>query len=119
MLPLLRIDINVVETLPPDFEASGRKKYAVLLNPYGGPGSQSVNRKFIRDWHHHLVCEHKIIVLTVDGRGTGFKGRSFRNWVRDDLGRYEVIDQVNAAKEWAKKRYIDNKRIGIWGWVSR
>ncbi|KAH8081110.1 dipeptidyl-peptidase [Filobasidium floriforme] len=110
------VDINVVETLPPNFEASGRKKYPVLLNPYGGPGSQSVNQKFARDWSHHLVCEHKIIVLTVDGRGTGFKGRSFRNWVRDDLGRYETIDQINAAKEWAKRRYIDNKRIGIWGW---
>lgn len=58
-------------------------------------------------------------MLTVDNRGTGFKGRSFRNWVRDDLGRYETIDQINAAKEWAKRRYIDNKKVGIWGWVSR
>jgi dipeptidyl aminopeptidase len=57
--------------------------------------------------------------LTVDGRGTGLKGRKFRNVIRDDLGRYEVIDQVNAAREWAKKRYVDIKRIGIWGWVGR
>ena len=28
-----------------------------------------------------------------------------------------MIDQVNAAREWAKKRYVDIKRIGIWGWV--
>lgn len=112
------VEINVIEHLPPNFEASGRKKYPVLLNPYGGPGSQSVSYRFVRDWHHYLICEKKMIVLTVDGRGTGFKGRGFRNWVRDDLGRYETIDQVNAAKEWAKRRYVDIDRIGIWGWVS-
>jgi dipeptidyl aminopeptidase len=76
-----------------------------------------VNQKFDRDWHHYLACEKKTIVVTVDGRGTGYKGRNFRNPVRDDLGRYEVIDQVAAAKEWAKRRYVDNKKIGIWGWV--
>jgi dipeptidyl aminopeptidase len=89
-----------------------------VLDRYGGPNSQSADVRFRRDWHHYLACEKKIIVLTVDNRGTGLKGRKFRNVIRDDLGRYEVIDQVNAAREWAKKRYVDIKRIGIWGWVS-
>jgi dipeptidyl aminopeptidase len=57
-----------------------------------------------------------MIVVTVDNRGTGFKGRGFRNWVRDNLGNYEVIDQVNVAREWAKRRYIDQTAIGIQGW---
>lgn len=113
----LLLELNVVETLPPNFEASGRKRYPLLLNPYGGPGSQSVDHKFVRDWHHYLVCEKGIIVLTVDNRGTGFKGRGFRNWVRDRLGLYEVSDQVNVARMWAKEKYIDTKKIGIWGWV--
>lgn len=91
----------------------------MTLFRYGGPNSQSADVRFRRDWHHYLACEKKIIVLTVDGRGTGLQGRPFRNVIRDDLGRYEVIDQVNAAREWAKKRYVDIKRIGIWGWVSR
>ncbi|KAJ9106205.1 hypothetical protein QFC21_001349 [Naganishia friedmannii] len=108
--------LNVIETRPPNIDTSGRKKYPVLLNPYGGPNSQSADVRFRRDWHHYLACEKKIIVLTVDGRGTGLKGRKFRNVIRDDLGRYEVIDQVNAAREWAQKRYVDIKRIGIWGW---
>lgn len=111
------VELNVVELLPPGFDASGhRHKYPVLFKPYGGPGSQSADVKFRRDWHHYLACELKIIVVTVDNRGTGFKGRSFRNPIRDRVGEYEARDQINAAREWAKKRYVDTHKIGIWGW---
>lgn len=111
------LELNVVELLPPGFDASGhRHKYPVLFNPYGGPGSQSADTKFRRDWHHYLACELKIIVVTVDGRGTGFKGRALRNPIRDRVGDFEARDQINAAREWAKKRYVDTHKIGIWGW---
>jgi dipeptidyl aminopeptidase len=36
----------------------------------------------------------------------------------DRLGYTEVLDQVAAAREVAKRRYVDRARIGIWGWVS-
>jgi dipeptidyl aminopeptidase len=36
----------------------------------------------------------------------------------DNLGYTEVIDQVAAAREVAKRRYVDRAKIGIWGWVS-
>lgn len=110
-------ELNVVELLPPNFDSSGhRHKYPVLFNPYGGPGSQSVDARFKRDWHHYLACEKKYIIVTVDGRGTGFKGRKLRNPIRDRLGEYESRDQINIAREWAKKRYVDTHKIGIWGW---
>ncbi len=112
------VELNAVELLPPNFDASGRKKYPVLFRVYGGPGSQMVSQRFERDWHHYLAAEKKVIVVTVDGRGTGYKGRAFRDPITDNLGYYEVIDQVNAAKEWGRRRYVDNKRIGIWGWVG-
>ena len=51
--------------------------------------------------------------------GQGLKeGRKLRNIVKGNLGFWETRDQVNAAKVWAKKEYVDSKRIGIWGWVS-
>jgi len=52
----------------------------------------------------------------VDGRGTGYKGRKLRNPVKGNLGFWETKDQVNAARIWAAKNYVDRKRIGIWGW---
>ncbi|WWD06758.1 hypothetical protein V865_004853 [Kwoniella europaea PYCC6329] len=109
-------EINVLEMLPPNIDTSGRKKYPVLMRVYGGPGSQMVHNRFERDWHSYLVTTLKYIVVVVDGRGTGFKGRRLRNPVIDDLGHWEVVDQINAAKEMAKRSYVDRNRIGIWGW---
>ena len=94
---------------------SGKTKYPVLFQvyagrlhtldapahdatSYGGPGSQQVNQKFNVDWHYFLACYHKYIIVTVDGRGTGFRGRKLRNPVKDNLGHWETVDQVNAAK---------------------
>ncbi|KAF8323522.1 dipeptidyl aminopeptidase [Cantharellus anzutake] len=109
-------ELNVKELRPPGMDDSGRVKYPVLFYVYGGPGSQLVNTRFGRDWHDYLVCNLKYIVVIVDGRGTGFKGRRLRNPVRGNLGFFETVDQINAAKIWATKRYVDSRRIGIWGW---
>ncbi|KAI0685597.1 dipeptidyl aminopeptidase [Cytidiella melzeri] len=109
-------ELNVQEYRPPRMDDSGKTKYPVLFQVYGGPFSQLVNVKFGMTWHQYLAAVHKYIVVTVDGRGTGWKGRKLRNPVKDQLGRYETIDQINAAKIWAGKDYVDDKRIGIWGW---
>ncbi|KAG6889758.1 hypothetical protein C0995_014685 [Termitomyces sp. Mi166 len=111
-----RIELNVQEIRPPRMDDSGRVKYPVLFRVYGGPSSQMVDLKFARTWHDYLACGLSYIIVTVDGRGTGFKGRHLRNPVKDNLGFYETIDQINAAKIWAAKEYVDRKRIGIWGW---
>jgi dipeptidyl aminopeptidase/acylaminoacyl peptidase len=39
-----------------------------------------------------------MIVVIVDNRGTGFKGRKFRVGVRKQLGTLETIDQINAGR---------------------
>lgn len=85
---------------------------------YGGPGSQMVSNQFSRDWHTYLACEKKYIIVMLDGRGTGLKGRALRNPVQDRLGYYETMDQIAAAREMVKKGYVDRERIGIWGWAS-
>jgi len=109
-------ELNALEIRPPRMDDSGRTKYPVLFRVYGGPGSQLVDYKFSRDWHHYLACEMGYIIVIVDGRGTGFKGRHLRNPVNRNLGFFEVKDQVNAARLWASKSYVDSRRIGIWGW---
>lgn len=109
-------ELNMVEILPPNADTSGRKKYPVLVEVYGGPYSQKVSNEFKRDWHTFLACEQKYVIVRVDGRGTGFKGRQLRNPIRDDLGHYEPIDQAALARELVKRKYIDRSRVGIWGW---
>lgn len=106
----------MLEILPPNLDITGRKKYPVLIRVYGGPGSQMVSNRFERDWHSYLAASQRYIIIMLDGRGTGFRGRNLRNPVRDDLGHWEVQDQVAAAREMAKRVYVDRSRIGIWGW---
>ncbi|KAJ6485813.1 dipeptidyl aminopeptidase [Mycena sanguinolenta] len=110
-------ELNVKEIRPPRMDDSGRTKYPVLFRVYGGPWSQLVDLTFTRgDWHEYLACGHSYIIVTVDGRGTGYKGRKLRNPVRGNLGFWETKDQIAAARMWAAKDYVDPKRIGIWGW---
>ncbi|KAL1739557.1 dipeptidyl peptidase IV N-terminal region-domain-containing protein, partial [Schizophyllum fasciatum] len=111
------IDLNYREIRPPRMDDSGRTKYAVLFHVYGGPGSQTVDLRFAGyDWNGYLACGPQYIVVAVDGRGTGFKGRGVRSVVKGDLGFWETQDQVSAARIWAGRPYVDPRRIGIWGW---
>jgi dipeptidyl aminopeptidase len=106
--------LQVLERRPPHFNPS--KKYPVLFFLYGGPGSQTVDRKFTVDFQSYVASSLGYIVVTVDGRGTGFIGREARCIVRGDLGHYEARDQIETAKIWANKGYVDESRMAIWGW---
>lgn len=75
-----------------------RPRLFMIIFRYGGPESQQVNVEYKRDWHHYLVCTLQYIVVVVDGRGTGYKGRQLRNPVRNNLGFWETQDQINAAR---------------------
>ncbi|KAI7905249.1 dipeptidyl peptidase IV N-terminal region-domain-containing protein [Cokeromyces recurvatus] len=108
------IDMMAMEVLPPDFSVS--KKYPVLFHVYGGPGSQLASYRFELSWSTFLASKLGYIIVTVDGRGTGFKGRKYRSGVRGRLGELETIDQINAARHWATLEYVDPSRIAIWGW---
>ena len=107
-------DLNVVERRPPHFNP--KKKYPVLFYLYGGPGSQTVNKRFGVDFQAYIASSLEYIVVTVDGRGTGFIGRKARTIVRGAIGIYEAHDQIETAKIWAAKKYVDKSRIAIWGW---
>ncbi|KAI9016373.1 dipeptidyl peptidase IV N-terminal region-domain-containing protein [Phycomyces nitens] len=108
------VDMNAMEILPPKFDITQR--YPVLFHVYGGPGSQLVSHRFELSWQTFVASQLGYIIVTVDGRGTGFRGRDYRVSVRKRLGELETIDQVNAARHWATLGYVDPTRIAIWGW---
>lgn len=109
-------DLNMYMIKPKDFDSS--KKYPLFMYQYSGPGSQNVSNSWMGAndyWHQSLVAEG-YIVACVDGRGTGFKGRDFKKVTQKELGKYEVEDQIAAAKKLSQLPYIDESRTGIWGW---
>lgn len=92
------VDIARAPGPPPPRRIPARAPTGCCRDRYGGPGSQLVDVRFSRDWHDYLACGMQYIVVTVDGRGTGFKGRRVRNPVKGNLGFYETEDQIAAAK---------------------
>ncbi|NJN34914.1 MAG: S9 family peptidase, partial [Saprospiraceae bacterium] len=47
---------------------------------------------------------------------TGGRGEAFKKMTYKQLGHYETIDQIEAAKWLAQQPYVDGSRIGIFGW---
>ncbi len=109
-------DLNMYMIKPQDFDEN--KKYPMLMYQYSGPGSQSVANTYFstNDYWYQLLANQGYIVVTVDGRGTGFKGAQFKKVTQKELGKYELEDQIAAAKLLGERDYIDEDRIGIWGW---
>jgi dipeptidyl aminopeptidase len=107
-------ELNVVERRPPHFNE--KKQYPVLFHLYGGPGSQTVSKSFTVDFQAYIAANLGYVVVTVDGRGTGFIGREARTIIRGNLGYWEAHDQIETAKIWAQKKYVDASRLAIWGW---
>ena len=110
--------LNVQLQLPPNFDAS--KKYPVLFTPYGGPGAQEVSKRFATpSWNHYISSDPELeyITVTIDNRGTGYKGRAFRAEVTERLGVLEARDQIWAAEYLcAQYAWMDAEHVGMWGW---
>lgn len=109
-------EMNAWILKPKDFDPT--KKYPILMYQYSGPGSQQVADKWwdTNDFWHAMLTQKGYIVVTVDGRGTGFKGAAFKKTTQNQLGKFEVEDQIIAAQYLRNFNYIDPARIGIWGW---
>ncbi len=98
---------------PLDFNPN--KKYPVIMSQYSGPGSQQVLNNWKVDWEEYFATQGYVVVC-VDGRGTGNRGKEFESVVYMKLGYYETIDQIAAANYMAKQSFVDANKIGIWGW---
>lgn len=100
---------------PIDFDPN--KKYPVLMFVYGGPGSQTVTNSWGGSnylWYQ-VLADKGLIVVSVDNRGTGARGADFKKVTYANLGKYEIEDQIEAAKWLGNQSYVDKNRIGIWG----
>lgn len=109
-------DLNMYTIKPKDFDPT--KEYPLFMFQYSGPGSQQVANKWSNrnDYWHQMLAQEGYVIVCVDGRGTGLKGRDFKKMTQNELGKFEVQDQIAAAKKLGALEYIDEDRIGIWGW---
>jgi len=109
-------DLNAWIIKPPNFDDN--KKYPLFMFLYGGPGSQKVLNRYEGNnfYWYQMLAQKGYVIACVDNRGTGGKGAEFKKMTYKELGKYETIDQIDAAKYFGSLNYIDEKRIGIQGW---
>ncbi|XP_036109464.1 dipeptidyl peptidase 4 isoform X1 [Molossus molossus] len=100
--------------LPPHFDKF--KKYPLLIDVYAGPCSQKADATFTLNWATYLASTENIIVASFDGRGSGYQGDKIMHAINRRLGTLEVEDQIEAARQFSKMGFVDDKRIAIWGW---
>ena len=115
-LPINGEELNAYMIKPKDFDPN--KKYPVFMTQYSGPGSQSVANSWSggKGYWFQMLAQEGYIIVCVDPRGTGLKGRDFKKMTQKELGKYEVEDQIAAAQALGERDYVDADRIGIWGW---
>ncbi len=90
----------------------------LIVNPYGGPGPQTVaNRWSDALLFDELLAQHGFAVLHADNRGTGMRGRDFAQAAYHNFGPLQLEDQLTVVDA-ALSQYpqLDPKRLGWWGW---
>jgi dipeptidyl-peptidase-4 len=104
--------------VPPDFDPA--KRYPVLFNVYGEPGSQTV----LDAWGgggslwHQMLAQQGYVVVSVDNRGTPApRGRAWRKSIYGKVGVLNSADQAAAVRALLRDRpYLDPERVAVWGW---
>jgi len=101
---------------PPDFDPA--RKYPVLIFVYGGPHAQVVQNAWggVNALFHQMLAQKGYIVFSLDNRGSYGRGHAFETPVYHQFGKVELADQLAGVSYLRSLRYVDGKRIGIWGW---
>ena len=95
----------------------GEASLPVLLDPYGGPHAQRVQRAEALFHTSQWFADQGFAVLVVDGRGTPGRGPAFERAVRGDLAGPVLEDQIDAlGAAAALDPRLDLSRVAIRGW---
>ena len=101
---------------PNDFDNT--KKYPLIVYVYGGPGSQSVRDMWggSRYLFNQILANKGYIIVTMDNRGSYGRGKKWENVLYKEFGNNELKDQLKGIEHIKSLGFIDENRIGIWGW---
>ncbi|WP_162273943.1 DPP IV N-terminal domain-containing protein [Mariniblastus fucicola] len=102
--------------LPPNFDKS--KKYPLFVHMYAGPQAPRVKNRFGGQWYlwHQMLAQKGYAVFIVDPRSCSHRSGKqawpvFRNFATAELD--DILTSIDFVK---KEGWVDEDRIGIWGW---
>jgi len=91
------------------------RRYPVIVEVYGGPGVQRVQRAW-GGYYRQYLAQQGFVVFMLDNRGSGNRGRAFETALYHRMGSIEVEDQVKGVEYLRSLPFVDPSRIGVWGW---
>jgi dipeptidyl aminopeptidase/acylaminoacyl peptidase len=94
------------------------KSYPTVLNVYNGPGSQQVVKTFSRTSTgiNSILASQGFVVVSMDGRGTGYKGEKYMHQVYKKLGAFDAEDTLMVGKWILDQNFSKKKHVSLWGW---
>ncbi len=98
------------------------KRYPVVIDVYGGPHFQYVRKDWmggsraVQGYFRQVLARNGFVVLTLDNRGSGFRGEAFDAVISGRLGKIEIEDQLRGVEFLKSQPFVDGERIGIMGW---
>jgi len=105
--------------LPPGLKMTSMEhRYPVLVDVYGGPGTQKATEEWLSsNIDIYYASNPRYVVVFIDGRGSGNRGWKEKAPIYGNLGTVEVDDQIEAIRRlMAKHWFMDKHRVAIWGW---
>lgn len=107
-------DLYALMSLPENFDPD--KKYPVVMQLYGGPGTPYVrdrwgDRDASDDWCYH----NGIIYIVTDPRSSGENGRKGMDEAFGRMTVVELGDYISWAKWLRSLPYVDGSKIGVEG----
>lgn len=103
-------------TYPVDFNEN--HKYPVMIYVYGGPHAQLVTNRFNggANGFDYYMAQQGFVVFTLDNRGSDNRGKDFEHVIHRELGKVEMLDQMEGVAFLKTKNFVDTDRIGVYGW---
>ena len=98
---------------PAGFDA--KKRYPVIVQVYGGPGSAMVEKT----WNapaDQLLLDAGYILFRIDNRGTPNRSVAFETAIDRHMGRIDVEDQLTGAAYLKTLPYVDAAHMGVTGY---
>ncbi|MDA7951987.1 MAG: prolyl oligopeptidase family serine peptidase, partial [Pirellulaceae bacterium] len=106
-----KFDIYGVLYKPSDFDPS--KKYPLINALYGGPDTSEFSCTYVSS--PRSENNQGYLVMKVNNRGTGNRGKAFLGATYLRLGDVDIQDHADGVRYLRKRPYVDGDRVGIVG----
>ncbi len=95
---------------PSNFDPA--RRYPVLVSVYAGPATNGARETFATP---NALTEYGFLVVQLDARSAGGRGKRFLDAIYEKLGQVEIDDLAAGVRALGQRPYVAADRVGIYG----